>query len=76
MISLAATAYVAACGIGIAATPVALWFYEQVGVFFDGLWGKGSASALDRRQKVDSILAANSEQSNSTMNALPVQPSR
>jgi hypothetical protein len=76
MVSLAATAYVAACGIGIAATPVALWFYEQVGVFFDGLWGKGRASALDRRQEGSSILAANSEVPNSTVSTLTVQPSR
>lgn len=38
MISLTATVYAAACGIGMAATPVALWFFEQVGVFIDGLW--------------------------------------
>lgn len=37
MISLTATVYAAACGIGMAATPAALWFFEQIGVFIDGL---------------------------------------
>lgn len=38
MISLTATVYAAACGIGMAATPAALWFFEQIGTFIDGLW--------------------------------------
>lgn len=38
MISLTATVYAAACGIGMAATPATLWFFEQVGNFIHGLW--------------------------------------
>jgi hypothetical protein len=62
MISLTATVYVAACGMGIAAMPAVLWFTEQVGVFFDGVWGKASP-ALDTNQKAKGILAANNERS-------------
>lgn len=61
MVSLTATAYVAACGIGISATPAVLWFSEQVVAFLDDLWGSRRAPDGDVQPQVGPILAARAE---------------
>jgi hypothetical protein len=58
MVSLTATVFVAACGIGIAVMPAALWFSEQVQGVFSGLWGSRGAPAVDTHQPSGSVLAA------------------
>jgi hypothetical protein len=57
MVSLTATVFVAACGIGMAVMPVALWFSEQVQGAFGGLWGSHDVPAVDMRQPLGSVLA-------------------
>lgn len=61
MVSLAATVYAAACGIGISATPAVLWFSEQVGSFLDQLWGNRQVPTGDTQLQIGPILAAQSE---------------
>lgn len=73
MISLTATAFVAACGIGISAEPAVSWFSEQVGVFLDGLWG-GNIPATNAHDLSKPILAANAVPVSG--NTLAVQSSR
>ncbi len=46
MMGLMATVIGATCSVGIAATPFVLWFSEQVGTVFGGLWGSHDAPAV------------------------------
>jgi len=66
MISLTATSYVAACGIGISATPAVLWFSEQIGTFLDDLWGNRNAPASNIHRQAGPILAARGESSSNS----------
>jgi hypothetical protein len=61
MVSLTATVFVAACGVGISAAPAAMWVSEQVGRFFNGLWGGRNAPIKGAPRIAEPVYAANSE---------------
>lgn len=63
MVSLTATVFVAACSIGMAATPALLWFYEQAGVLFERLWGVNETANVNQHYRATPILTSNNEPS-------------
>ncbi|CAK0741342.1 membrane hypothetical protein [Gammaproteobacteria bacterium] len=58
MVSLTATVFVAACGIGMAATPAVLWFSEQIGILFDGLLRYRETATIDSQHRSVPILTS------------------
>ncbi|CAK0744248.1 membrane hypothetical protein [Gammaproteobacteria bacterium] len=72
LMGLTATLFVATCSMGIAATPAALWFSEQVGVLFNGSRG---TSRADPHPQLESTLVAASQPTDVGAATLVVQSS-